>query len=159
MPKTTYIATFPNGNKITVTTSKRAPSHGWTVTAKDGNIVAKGWTTLGPTTAINKAYRHRAILMLNIRGKVEDFDITAVPAVPVEQPTPSPARSVPPLKIAIMLVCHYMGDPTTPGWESPAGRQFRAELVDEGMIDTDHRTTPRGREWIKAICSTPQPAR
>lgn len=63
----------------------------------------------------------------------------------------------PPLKISIMLACYYMADPTVPGWESEAGRSFLAELVVEGMIDSNHRVTARGRAWVKSICATPQP--
>ena len=63
----------------------------------------------------------------------------------------------PPLKIVILMACYYMADPTVPGWESEAGRKFRADLIAEGMIDTDHNVTARGRAWIKLICGTAQP--
>jgi hypothetical protein len=67
----------------------------------------------------------------------------------------------PPLKISIMLACHFAADPASfigeRTWNSPRGEIFRAQLRAARLITSDHRSTTLGDQWVDTICKTPLP--
>jgi hypothetical protein len=69
----------------------------------------------------------------------------------------------PPIKISILLACHFAADPVSfigeDTWYSASGEIFRAELRAARLITLDYRTTTLGDQWVEAICNTPLPTR
>lgn len=66
-----------------------------------------------------------------------------------------------PITIKIMLACHCSAAPElqlgAEQWNSFAGLEARTWLLESGLIDSDNRSTPKGKAWVQFICSTPLP--
>jgi hypothetical protein len=66
----------------------------------------------------------------------------------------------PPIKISFMLACYVSPEPSRyvlGEWDSEAGIETRRWLQENGLIDENHRATPRGEAWVQFICDTPLP--
>ena len=64
-----------------------------------------------------------------------------------------------PVCIKMLLDCHALAYPErdNKSWNSPAGKEIRAWLQREGLVDLEWRTTARGKAWVEAIVNTPVP--
>lgn len=64
-----------------------------------------------------------------------------------------------PITIKFMLAC-YTGNTSEIEpqiWDSSAGKETRALLQSNGLVDANYLATPRGNAWVKYICATPMP--
>ncbi len=72
-----------------------------------------------------------------------------------------PGEPASPLKIQIMLACYVSPNPQSivvwSTWGSPAAKDIRNQLFDDGLIDEHERPTPRGNAWVEFLCATPLP--
>ncbi len=71
------------------------------------------------------------------------------------------ADMVSPLTIQIAIACHvstlaeeHVGEVT---WESPAGREVRAWLKANDLVNPNHEGNDKLAAWVQKICETPLP--
>jgi hypothetical protein len=70
-------------------------------------------------------------------------------------------NGVPAIRILFAIECCANGGGRNiwpGGWDSPAGKQTREWLKENGLIDPETEdATARGVRWVTAICNTPLP--
>ncbi len=71
------------------------------------------------------------------------------------------ADMVSPLTIQIAIACHVSADPEDAvgpdTWESSAGREVRAWLKANELVDVNYRGNDKLGAWVQKICETPLP--